>query len=405
MNKKKLFNDPIYGFISYPFEAIYDVINHPYFQRLRRISQMGLSHYVYPGALHTRFHHALGALHLMTLAIQELRKKGKEISEEEALGVSLAILTHDIGHGPFSHALEHVLIEVDHETLSLHFMEKLNQTFDGLFDTAIAIFKGSYPKTFLHELVSSQLDMDRMDYLNRDSFFTGVIEGQIGYGRIIKMLDVHNDQIVVEEKGIHSVEQFLMSRRVMYRQVYLHKTSIAAEQMLIAFIKRYKKLFLKGERRSGSKALSTVLAWNTVDQNIDLLLENYALIDDVDILYLLKESRSDSDPVLRLLANDILDRNIFKIIISEEPFKSDEIDKYRHMMRGLKDFSTEKGDAIDVIIEELVIVGKETNLAYDSKNDEIKILFKNRNVQPISVTNTDFLDTRLFNKYFLCYPR
>jgi uncharacterized protein len=242
MVKKKIFNDPVYGFINVPYGIIFDLVEHPYFQRLRRIKQVSLTHYVYPGALHTRFHHALGALHLMSQAIDVLRSKGAQITDEEADAVSIAILLHDIGHGPFSHTLEHTLINVSHETLSLLFMQKLNEEFGGTLDLAIRIFRDDYPKKFLHQLVSSQLDMDRMDYLTRDSFFTGVYEGVIGYDRIIKMLSVHDGELVVEEKGIYSIEKFLIARRLMYWQVYLHKTVLSAELMLIRTMRRAKEL-------------------------------------------------------------------------------------------------------------------------------------------------------------------
>lgn len=232
MNKKKIINDPVYGFITIPYTIIFDLIEHPAFQRLRRIRQTGLSDFVYPGALHTRFHHALGAMHLMKQAIDVLRAKGTEITEEEAEAVCVAILLHDIGHGPFSHALEHTLLDVNHETLSMVIMERINGEMNGKISLAIQIFKNDYHKTFLHHLVSSQLDMDRMDYLNRDSFFTGVAEGKIGYDRIIKMLAVKDDQLVVEEKGIYSIEKFLMARRIMYWQVYLHKAVLSAEHCL-----------------------------------------------------------------------------------------------------------------------------------------------------------------------------
>ncbi|MFT4972034.1 MAG: HD superfamily phosphohydrolase, partial [Saprospiraceae bacterium] len=242
MNKRKIFNDPVYGFVTIPYPIVFDLIEHPFYQRLRRIKQLGLTHYVYPGALHTRFHHAIGACHLMTEAIEVLRGKGVEILEEEAVAASIAILLHDVGHSPFSHTLEHSLINVHHEELSLLFMEKLNQEFDGQLTLAIQIFRDGHPKRFLHQLISGQLDMDRMDYLNRDSFFTGVHEGVIGYNRIIKMLAVKDDCLVVEEKGIYSIEKFLIARRLMYWQVYLHKTVLAAEQMLVQTLARAKML-------------------------------------------------------------------------------------------------------------------------------------------------------------------
>jgi len=239
LNKLKIINDPVYGFINIPYEIIFDLIEHPYFQRLRRIQQLGFTNLVYPGALHTRFHHALGAMHLMTQAIETLKNKGATITEEEAVGVTIAILLHDIGHGPFSHALEHTIIQdTDHEAMSLLYMQQLNNEFNGALNLAIEIFKGTYAKQFLHQLVSSQLDMDRLDYLTRDSFFTGVYEGVVGYDRIIKMLNVVNDKLVVDAKGIYSIEKFLIARRLMYWQVYLHKTVLAAELMLIKVLER-----------------------------------------------------------------------------------------------------------------------------------------------------------------------
>ncbi|MEM9525336.1 MAG: HD domain-containing protein, partial [Bacteroidota bacterium] len=247
MKQHKILNDPVYGFISIPYGILFDLVEHPYFQRLRSIKQVSLTHYVYPGALHTRFHHALGALHLMGDAIASLRGKGVSISEAEAEAVRIAILLHDIGHGPFSHTLEHTLIEAHHEELSLLFMERLNDEFSGRLNLAIEIFTGRYEKPFLHQLVSGQLDMDRLDYLNRDSYFTGVSEGVIGYDRIIKMLNVADNRLVVEQKGIYSVERFLTSRRIMYWQVYLHKTVMSAEQMLILALKRARKLTLNGQ--------------------------------------------------------------------------------------------------------------------------------------------------------------
>ncbi|MDF1866230.1 MAG: HD domain-containing protein [Saprospiraceae bacterium] len=255
MNKKKIVNDPVYGFITIPYNIVFDLVEHPFVQRLRRIKQVSLTHYVYPGALHTRFHHALGALHLMGQAIEVLRSKEVEISDEEAKAASIAILLHDIGHGPFSHTLEHTIINVHHEELSLLFMECLNDIFENQLDLAIQIFKNKYHKKFLHQLISGQLDMDRMDYLNRDSFFTGVHEGVIGYDRIIKMLAVHNDELVVEEKGIYSIEKFLIARRLMYWQVYLHKTVLGVEQMLIRVWQRAKKLVKEGAHLEVSKSL------------------------------------------------------------------------------------------------------------------------------------------------------
>ena len=251
MSKKKILNDPVYGFVSIPYGIIFNLVEHPYFQRLRRIKQVSLTHYVYPGALHTRFHHAIGAMHLMGQTIETLRSKDVVITEEEALAARIAILLHDIGHGPFSHTLEHTLLNVHHEELSLLFMQKLNEQFDGALDLAIKIFQGEYHKPFLSQLISGQFDMDRLDYLNRDSFFTGVYEGVVGYDRIIKMLDVRNDELVVEIKGIYSIEKFLMARRLMYWQVYLHKTVLSAELMLIRAIERAKAYIQEGRGRGG----------------------------------------------------------------------------------------------------------------------------------------------------------
>ena len=303
-NKKKIFNDPVYGFITIPYELLFDLIEHPYFQRLRRIKQLGMTDYVYPGALHTRFHHALGALHLMTQTIESLRSKGVKITEEEALGVSIGILLHDIGHGPFSHALEHTIIDIHHETLSLTFMNVLNEEFDGALTTAIDIFTDQYPKRFLHQLISGQLDMDRLDYLTRDSFFTGVYEGVVGYDRIIKMLAVKEDELVVEEKGIYSIEKFLVARRLMYWQVYLHKTVVAAEQMLVRVLERAKLLAKQGIVLKVPDNLAYFLyndfSEAELQENSRELLNNFARLDDYDIFAALKEFTLLEDPFLSL---------------------------------------------------------------------------------------------------------
>ena len=321
MAKKKIFNDPVYGLVSFKYEILYDIIDHRYFQRLRRITQLGLTHYVYPGALHTRFHHAIGALHLMTMALQVLSEKGIEISEEEEQGVCLAILLHDVGHGPYSHALEHHIINVHHEDLSLWFMEKLNDEFDGKLSLAIEIFKDNYHKKFLHELVSSQLDMDRMDYLIRDSYYTGVAEGVIGYDRIIKMLNVANGHLVVEEKGVYSIEKFLVARRLMYWQVYLHKTVLSAEQMLIKLLRRVKKLLLENVKVFLPDNVKELLLvdFESVDKEliINRYLDLYAQIDDVDILYLIKQNIDSEDYLLSYMCKSLLERKLFKIYFLE----------------------------------------------------------------------------------------
>jgi len=402
MNKKKIFNDPVYGFISIPHGIIFDLIEHPYYQRLRRISQLGLSHYVYPGALHTRFHHALGAMHLMTQAIETLRSKNVEISKKEARGVLIAILLHDIGHAPFSHALEHTLVNVHHEELSELFMQKLNEIFKGKLDIAIQIFQNKYPKKFLHQLVSSQLDMDRMDYLNRDSFFTGVSEGVIGYDRIIKMLTVKNNELVVEEKGIYSIEKFLISRRLMYWQVYLHKTVLSAEQMLIRALERAKDLAQKGVELEGSDALRYFLYNNFSRKDFkkkrDELLEKYASLDDIDILAALKNWTSHDDYVLSFLSKSIIERKLFKIKLQNEPFKSDYIKEMRlKVQNNLPEDRSEKSNF-------LVFTGKESNSAYSTKKDEIKILYKNGKVLPMSDASDHGIQPKIITKYYLCYP-
>ena len=289
MSRKKIFNDPVYGFTTVPYGIIFDLVEHPYFQRLRRIKQLSLTHYVYPGALHTRFHHALGALHLMQRTIDVLKSKGIQISPEEEEAVCIAILLHDIGHGPFSHTLERTLIDISHEEISILFMEDLNRVFDGKLSLAIEIFKDNYSKKFLHQLVSSQLDMDRMDYLNRDSFFTGVSEGVIGYDRIIEMLTVCNNELAVEEKGVYSIEKFLIARRLMYWQVYLHKTVLSAELLLIQILKRAKELVQNGVKLPVSERLNFFLSRNFTKKNYlsdkNSLLKNFSKLDDDDIFY------------------------------------------------------------------------------------------------------------------------
>lgn len=393
MNKRKIFNDPVYGFVRFPFEFLYDLIDHPYFQRLRRISQMGLSHYVYPGALHTRFHHALGALHLMTRAINTLRDKGVEVSDEEYEAVCSAILLHDIGHGPFSHALEGEIIAVHHEDLSLAYMEELNKEFDGRLSLAIDIFTDNYQKKFLHQLVSSQLDMDRMDYLNRDSFFTGVAEGVIGYDRIIAMLNVVDNQLVVEEKGIYSIEKFLVARRIMYWQVYLHQASVSAESMLILF---YKTLKETGKTVS-SASLNYFLNSNSKVLNKEVI-DNHSVIDDIDILYTIKESMKSDHFLLSFLAKTIIERKLFRCHVSNEPFDSDFKDKVRQKLT--EHYRIASSDASKLIKE-----GKEEKFAYDRTDNEIVMLKKNGSVAKFSEISGIKVETRNSVKYFLCHPK
>lgn len=401
MAKKKIFNDPVYGFISFPTELIYDLIDHKYFQRLRRITQLGLTHYVYPGALHTRFHHALGALHLMTEAVHSLRDKGVEISDLEYEAVCIAILLHDIGHGPYSHALEHSFIDIHHEELSILFMKKLNDEFDGRLDLAISIFSGSYKKTFLHELVSSQLDMDRLDYLIRDSYFTGVAEGVIGYDRIIKMLNVVDGQLVVEEKGIYSIEKFLVSRRVMYWQVYLHKTVLSAEQMLIAILKRAKFLISENVKISASKPLQELLKTDFSLISKELIITDYldvfAMLDDIDILSLIKRNCEHPDFILSYMCQSLLERRLFKIYLQLEDINNTILQSKLHAIKESFGVSHE-------IAENLILQGFESNLTYNSKKEEIKILRKDGIVKPLSEFDTEFLKSVSVKKHFLCYP-
>lgn len=333
MNKKKIINDPVYGFITIRSELIFDIIAHPYFQRLRRIKQLGLTDLVYPGALHTRFQHALGAMHLMGRVLDNLRNKGVGISEDEYEASQLAILLHDIGHGPFSHTLENSLLaDINHESLSYLFMTELNRQFSGALDLCLRIFRNSYSRKFFHQLVSSQLDIDRLDYLQRDSFFTGVLEGTIGVDRIISMLDVYQEELVVEEKGIYSIENFLNARRLMYWQVYLHKTSVGTERMLVNLIRRAQTLVTAGEELIASDALMTFLknqftlaSFNESSEGI----EAFGQLDDNDIWGAIKFWRKNPDRILSMLSTMLLERKLFKTVLSNEPIRKDAIEKIR----------------------------------------------------------------------------
>lgn len=399
----KILNDPVYGFVQVPYGVIYDLLEHPYFQRLRRIKQLSLTHYVYPGALHTRFHHALGALHLMMETIVVLRSKGVDISDEEAEAVNIAILLHDIGHGPFSHTLEHTLIKVHHEELSVLFMEALNQEFEGQLDMAIQIFKGEYSKGFLTQLVSSQLDMDRMDYLNRDSYFTGVSEGVIGYDRLIKMLAVHDGELVVEEKGIYSIERFLTARRLMYWQVYLHKTVLSSEIMLVQIMKRAKDLMEKGEELPATTPLQYFLHNRNLDEK-DFknrpkeLLDAFARLDDTDIAASVKEWTDHSDPILSYLAKGLANRKLFRLEFSTQPFT--EADK-QGVLAKIKQLSGLPQDDLSYFF----INGKEANTAYSASKDEIRILLKNGGVCPMSEMSDSAIQPKVFEKHYLWYPK
>ncbi len=403
-NKKKIFNDPVYGFISIPKEIIFDIIGHPYFQRLRRISQLGLTHLVYPGALHTRFHHVLGAMHLMTKAVATIRRKGHEITEDEEKAVLLAILLHDIGHGPFSHALEHDIASgISHEEISLFFMEKLSQEFDGELDLAIQVFRNDYSKSFLHQLVSSQLDMDRMDYLNRDSFYTGVNEGKIGSDRIIEMIDIKNGNLVLEEKGIYSIEKFIVSRRLMYWQVYMHKTVVAGEYMLIHILRRAKELVQQGKQLFGSPALLYFMENNVSKndfKNDKKVLDLFAQLDDFDILSAIKVWQTSDDFVLATLSKKLINRELFKIKVSKTPFSEEELNRIRLSVQ--KKYNLKEEDISFFVYSDIL-----RNNAYNEDKENINLLMKNGDVIDLAEAS-DNLNisalTKPVEKYFLSYP-
>jgi len=401
--KLKIFNDPIYGFITIPSERIFKIIGHPYFQRLRRISQMGMSYLVYPGAHHTRFHHALGGLHLMQKAIEILRFKGIEINAEEEEGLQIAILLHDIGHGPFSHAMEHSIVEgVSHECISLLFMEKMNAEFNQSLTLAIDIFKGSYSRKFMNQLVSSQLDMDRLDYLKRDSFYTGVPEGNINSERIITMLNVVDDHLVIEEKGIYSVEKFLVARRLMYWQVYLHKTGVAAEQLLIRVLKRAKELIERGENLTSSPALSYFL-YNkvTLDKFDSDTLGTFAKLDDYDIISAMKEWMEYDDFVLSNLCKMLLNRDLLKVKLKKKKINPEKLKKYALTLQ--KKYSITEDEA-----NYFVFSGEISNVAYSSENDKIQILHRNGKISDVAKASDQLnlvaLSTEV-TKYYICYPK
>lgn len=403
-NKKKLVNDPVYGFIAIPDDLIFDIIQHPYFQRLRRISQLGLTNLVYPGALHTRFHHVLGAMHLMNTAINTIRRKGHEITSEEKRGALIAILLHDIGHGPFSHTLEHDIVnKISHEDISAFFIERLSKAFDGKLDVALQIFKNEYPKPFLHQLVSSQLDMDRLDYLNRDSFYTGVSEGKIGSDRIIEMLNVHEGNLILEEKGIYSIEKFIVARRLMYWQVYLHKTVTAAELMLIRIIKRAKELALNGKQLFASPALNYFLTNNIHKEDFENnsnILELFAQLDDYDILGAVKVWQYNEDKILSFLCQRLINRELFKIEISKSPFSKERIELEKEIIRLKYDL---ENNEVDYFLYSEVL----SNNAYNKKKQRINILMKSGEIFDISKASDNLTITALsqsVEKYCLCYP-
>ena len=403
INKLKILNDPIYGFITIPNPLLYDLIQHPYFQRLRRISQMGLSYLVYPGAHHTRFHHALGAMHMMQKAIEVLKFKEVEISKEEENALLIAILLHDIGHGPFSHAMEHSIVEdVNHEAISLLFMNKLNAEFNGQLSLAIQVFKGEYHRKFMLQLISSQLDMDRMDYLKRDSFYTGVAEGNINSDRLIQMLNVVDEVLVMEEKGIYSIEKFLMARRLMYWQAYLHKTSLVAELILTKTLKRARELTIKGAELEASKPLLFFMGNKiALEDFTDPVLDQFAQLDDYDIVSALKSWQHHEDFILSSLSNMIINRDLLKIKLSSEKFPNDSI-------RELSErFSKQNGISLHDA-EYFIFKGKIKNQAYSNDAEPIHILKKDKTIEDV-VEASDQLNLKALSKpvtkYYICYPK
>ena len=405
MKLSKIINDPLYGFISLQGGIILNLIEHPYFQRLRRISQLGLTSLVYPGALHTRFHHAIGAMHLMQKAINVLRSKGKEISNHEAEGAKIAILLHDIGHGPYSHSLEHSIVDnISHEELSLFYMNKLNNEFNGKLDLAIQIFKDEYSKSYLHQLVSSQLDMDRMDYLTRDSFYSGVQEGVVGADRIINMLDVVNDKLVVESKGIYSVEKFLIARRIMYWQVYFHKTVLSAEQMLIKVLQRAKELSQNNIKLFGTSSLHHLLNNNFTIEDFKSnpkVFEAFTELDDYDIMASIKEWQNHSDIILASLSNKIVKRELFKVKLLDKPMDNLSISRIKNNI-----ISSYNLNATNV--NYFFLEGVITNNAYKLNDSDINILFRDniiKNLIGAADKSTISALCKTVKKYFYCYPK
>ncbi|MDT0551651.1 HD domain-containing protein [Urechidicola vernalis] len=402
-NKLKILNDPIYGFITIPNELIFDLIEHPYFQRLRRVSQMGLSYMVYPGAHHTRFLHAIGAMYLMQKAVRVLRFKNVNISRDEEEAVYIAILLHDIGHGAFSHALEHSIVSgISHEEISLKFMESLNVEFNGKLSLAIEIFKGNYHRKFLHQLISSQLDMDRLDYLKRDSFYTGVSEGNINSERLIVMLNVKDEELVVEEKGIYSVEKFIIARRLMYWQVYLHKTGIVAENILVKILKRAKELAFTGIELKTSTALNYFLYKDINSSNFDdETLSIFSQLDDYDILSAIKEWTNNEDKVLSRLSRMLVDRRLMRIEIQNESFSTKKISQIENEVKLRYNLNDEE-------LGYFFIHDTISNQAYNSVKNQIHILYKNGELKETAAAsdqlNLQALSTPVV-KHFICYPK
>ena len=405
MNDAKIINDPVFGFIKIPKGLLYNVVEHPLFQRLNRINQLGLASVVYPGARHTRFQHSLGAFHLMSEAILNLQQKGIFIFESEAEAVQAAILMHDIGHGPFSHVLENTLIHgISHEEISLMMMEEINKSLNGQLNLAISIFKGDYPKNFLHQLISSQLDMDRLDYLRRDSFYTGVTEGNIGSARIIKMLNVIDDSLVVEQKGIYSLENYLTTRRLMYWQVYLHRTCVAYEKVLVNLLNRAKELVRKGHDVFASPALHYFLS-NDVDaewfNTHPEALSYYEELDDSDIWSALKVWKHSDDKILSTLATDMTDRHLFKVEVTEQRPEDDYLQEKMHQIAVAMGIPDEDAHYLLTLTE----IGKDM---YNPEDDSIGILYKDGTVKDIAeaseILNVQLLSKKI-RKYYLCYQR
>lgn len=402
-NKLKIFNDPIYGFITIPNSLIYDLIQHPYFQRLRRISQMGMSYLVYPGAHHTRFHHALGCMHIMQKAVQTLQFKGVSISEEEENALYIAILLHDIGHGPYSHAMEHSIVEeVHHEELSLLFMEQLNKEFDGKLSLAIQVFKGEYHRKFMLQLISSQLDMDRMDYLKRDSFYSGVAEGNINSERLIQMMNVQDDFLVIEEKGIYSVEKFLVARRLMYWQAYLHKTSVVAELILTKILKRAKELTQKGIFLPCSEPLQFFLQHKISLVDFDKsVLDKFSYLDDYDVMGAIKAWQFEDDFVIQSLCKMILNRDLLKIQMTDDKPNKESLLAIKNKYISIAGISDKEADYF-------VFKGKLKNQAYSKSSEPIRILKKDKSIEDV-VEASDQLHLKALSKpvtkYFICFPK
>jgi len=400
---RKIINDPVYGFITVDDPLIFEIISHPWYQRLRRIHQMAFASLVYPGAVHTRLHHSLGAYHLMGLALAELRNKGIAISREEERGAKIAILLHDIGHGPYSHALEKKLIKgVHHEDISRLILQLLNEQFGGQLETAIAIFSGTYAKPFLHQLVSGQLDVDRMDYLTRDAFFTGVIEGAIGYDRILKMLTVHEGALMIEEKAIYTVEKFLVSRRLMYWQVYLHKAVVAAEKMLVRIIERANELIAGGiGLQAASHNLEFFLRQQQPDDHFIRHLQKFTQLDDTDVMCTIKNWCGHADPVLGKLCKGLVDRRLLKVRFQAGPFDSAEVERLREAVAARLRISREEAAYF-------VFTGEAVNTTYNPYDEHIQVLYKGGTVSDIAQVDNALIHQQLsapVKKYYLCYLR